>query len=342
MPQADATPLKVLRRLLAERSLEVSGVPDDASFSVVLDVSLLQRRLREFAFAEASAYNLERWYEALQGHTASTTIVPLEDTDLALIKTLYAAWHVGYGHSVDPKSLEAHAELEKRLQSAAWPDGLEGNFFVKTSMRSPKDAAKMDDIAGEPEHEKLSRQVRALCMRNGAEAVELLCASRRVVEDIGHFLRYRVSSSDRLNVVLRQWDEGVVGAVEWRCFVAEGRLTGISQYHCYTTIPSIVAACEVGQEEPLNVTRARIARFQAEVHVAVAACLEMESYVLDVATPVGGHPEDPVRLIEVNPTHSSGAALFSWGRDEHLLSVGRPDGLIELRVACPIVDNSSA
>jgi len=205
---------------------------------------------------------------------------------------------------------------------------------VKTSMRSPKDAAKLDDRPGELAHERLAREVQALCVHSGAAAVELLCGSRRVLEDIGHFKRYRASETDRLNVILRHWDEEVAGTVEWRCFVFQGQVTCISQYHCYTTIPSVVAACATDPRgTPLLATRDRIVAFQQHVHTALASCLSIDSYVLDVATPVGGGPEEAVRLIEVNPTHSSGAALFSWGRDADVLARGRPDGCVELRVA---------
>lgn len=328
-----------VRGVLAANGLVLEDeVPRDAC-SFLVDLSLLQRTLRQLAFAEASAYNLERWYDALRAHTAETTTVLLSDAELTMMQTLHAAWHVGHGHSVDDATLEVHAALERRLQEGGWGDasggeqgasvGASAQRFVKTSMRSPKDAVKVELVQGMPAHERLRREVEACAVADGAAALEMLVASKRVMSDVSHFRRYRVAgASEEFNVVLRRWDVAVAGSVEWRCFVAEGRLTAISQYHCYTPLPEVAGASAEG----LRATRDRLVDFQRRVHGAVLESVKVPSYVLDVATRVGGDEDVPVRLVEVNPLHASGAALFTWRLDAELLLRGRADGAVELRV----------
>eukprot|EP00927_Polykrikos_kofoidii_P060298 TRINITY_DN5530_c1_g1_i1.p1 TRINITY_DN5530_c1_g1~~TRINITY_DN5530_c1_g1_i1.p1 ORF type:complete len:480 (-),score=85.16 TRINITY_DN5530_c1_g1_i1:35-1474(-) len=312
-----------------EDSCDVASNQNPCSF--VVDVSILQRTLRQLAFAEASAYNLERWYEALQEHTAATTTVPLEEADLTMMQKLHAAWHASHGHSVDDVTLRTHAAFEQRLQEAGWGDTKHAGSrrFVKTSMRSPKDGVRVEHAPHTPPHERLQREVEACAVDSGAAALELLIASKRVMSDIGHFRRYRAQgASNEFNVVLRTWDDAVAGTVEWRCFVADGRLTAISQYHCYTALPEIVHA----SAEELRATRDRLVAFHRRVHGAVEESVRVPSYVLDVATPVSGDQMTPVRLVEVNPLHTSGGALFTWRHDTDVLLRGSTDGAVEMRL----------
>lgn len=318
-----------LRRLGIELEGEGQAPPGHRSF--LTDRSLLRVRLAQLAFAEASAHNLERWYTALRAHTAETFVVPLEDEDLEMLRKLHAAWHMGSSHSVDPATLERHGSLERRVQSV-WDEAGPGQrYFVKTSMRSPKDAVQ---VPPGPTAERLRRQVEACAVTSAAGALDLCAASKRVMTDIGLFLKCRAAAEERLNLVLRRWDDGVSGSVEWRCFVSEGRLTAASQYHCYNEVPEIVAALRDGDGlGALRAVRDRLAAFQRQVHSVIVEALGVDSYVLDVATQVGGDAEAPVRLVEINPLQTSGAALFSWRDNQALLLAGRPDGLVELRVA---------
>lgn len=299
----------------------------EACCAFVVDVSLLQRRLRELAFAEASCCNLEHWYQALREHTAETKVLPLSDDELTMFQKLHAAWHVGYGSSVDPRTMSVQENLERRLQQL-W-EGSQDPFFVKTSMRSPKDAVKVQS-EGAP-HERLRQELASSAVRSAGEATELLAASRRVVTDIAQFRKYG-SCQGALNLIMRRWDPFVASSVEWRCFVSEGSLTAISQYHCYTVLPEVIAAAAVPGAPGLVEVRNRVAAFQKQVHPVIVDCLGLTSYVLDLATNVGGDMDTLVRLVEINPFHTSGAGVFSWRHDGDLLLRGRADGIVELRV----------
>lgn len=305
--------------------------------SFVVDRSLLQRRLKEAQFAEASCYNLEQWYFGLQEHTSKSVIVPLSDVDLQTLKQVRAAWHVG-SHALDMKTMEAFERLRDRVQEAGWAQhGETTRYFVKTSMRSPKDAYKVDHGPNDPPHRRLLNEIAACAVENASDALELLLKSRRVDVDISNYLRYRCEGTQswKFNLILRKWDDSILSSIEWRCFVLEGRLTVISQYHCYTALPDVIAACR-GAVDVLKDVRSRIAAFHHRVHTSITNSIGTASYVLDVATPL--RENAAVRVIEVNPVLSSGAALFSWVRDAQLITQGRSDGSIELRVAHEVLE----
>lgn len=337
---ASLTPL--LRRVLDARGLRLEDRPLSAERgsgaerhreSFLVDLSLLRRTLRQLAFTEASGCNLERWHGTLHEHTAESTFVQLEDADLVALQKLHAAWHVGHCHSVDVVTLARHGDLERRLQET-WVADPGARCFVKTSMRSPKDAVRVEHPEASLPHERLRTELEACAVTTAGAAVELLAASKRVMEDISHFMRYR-TDGDRLNIVIRKWDEAVVGSIEWRCFVSDGRLTAISQYHCYTAQPQVVEAC-AGDQAALYQTRDRLIAFQERIHGSVLDCLGLSSYVLDLATDASEDAGAPVRLVEINPFDTSGAALFTWRKDRGVLVGGRSDGFVEFRVACHI------
>jgi len=320
-----------VQHVVAARAVELTFSEDhidQTTRSFVVDLSILQRCLHELAFAQASACNLERWYPSVRAITAETTIVPLSDAEWTVLQRLHAAWHIGYGHSVDSVTLSEYAKIEQKLQEAAWGSQAvdAARFFVKTSMRSPKDAAPVQYDANAPAHVRLQQEVEACAVTSAGEALELLVASKRVMVDIATFRKYRCSSELQLNIVLRRWDAEVADNVEWRCFVANGRLTAISQYHCFTTLPELTAATP----ESLRSMRDALLAFQLAVHTSVVHAVDSASYVLDVAASLDS--QSAIRLIEVNPLHSSGSALFSWRRDKELLFHGRADGVPELRI----------
>lgn len=284
----------------------------------------------------------------MRAHTAETVVVPLSDAELEMVKKLHAAWHMGFSHSVPQDMLALCERLEERVQRAVWGGGAGGGgaapYFVKTSMRSPKDAVKVEHAPDDPPHVRLRNEVAACAVRSASAAIELCTASRRVVTDISYYQRYRIPGIP-LNLVLRKWDSDVAGGVEWRCFIADGRLTAISQYHCYTALPEITSPTGHGETVRTNLAKLRgcLVAFQRRVHTDVVRCIGAASYVLDLATQRSARCEGfEVRLVEVNPIHMSGAALFSWKADRPTL-LGRPggarraDGLVELRVVGAVV-----
>jgi hypothetical protein len=319
----------LVKAVIASIDLELDFY-NETECGFTVDVSLLQRRLHELAYAESSCYNLERWYETLQDHTAETFTISLSDEDLEVLRKLHAAWHLG-NHSVENAVLERHAALERRVQQAVWGDR-QDTFFVKTSMRSPKDAVDVEHASDDSAHTRLQREIAACCVTDAAAAISLLIGSKRVMTDIANYLKYRTQASLPLNLILRRWEASIAESTEWRCYISDGRLTCVSQYHCYTTLPPIVGGSTDEVLQRLRCVRERICAFQGAVHAQIVGCIGTCSYVLDVATEASAAVSSQVRLVEINPLHASGAALFSWTRDRRLLLSGREDGLVELRV----------
>jgi hypothetical protein len=69
-------------------AVDPAHLASEASRSFVVDLSLVRRHLKRLSFAEASAFNLEQWYEPLKAHTARTTIVALVERDLGDLQRL--------------------------------------------------------------------------------------------------------------------------------------------------------------------------------------------------------------------------------------------------------------
>jgi len=86
----------LVKQVLAEWGLQIQyesfehNVSPNHWCSFIVDVSILQRRLRELAFAEATCYNLERWYDELRAYTAETFMFPLEAEDLDIFPKLHS------------------------------------------------------------------------------------------------------------------------------------------------------------------------------------------------------------------------------------------------------------
>ena len=130
-----------------------------------------------------------------------------------------------------------------------------------------------------------------------------------------------------MNVILRHYQPAFPVEFEFRCFVHDGRLTAIAQYHCYDVFPVL-------QDHALLI---RVGASIAHFHqlIAPAVSLACPSYVLDVIVctdvpvRVAGGADDLFACVVValNPFGghlSSGAALFDWERDADLLH-GRTD-----------------
>jgi len=267
--------------------------------------------------AVCSGYNLEQWYPFVKDHTAKTVIVAMTDVELRSLARLYSISSERACYRTD---LDAKVALEHKVQRAVWEkcDFGSRRFFVKTSMRSPKDGI----ILGEKEAamtsgEKLSQEIAALAVTDSQSAIGLLSRSRRVADDIGFHLKYacKGTASSDFNLVFREWDPAIERGIEWRCFVSQGKLTTISQYHCYDVLPTLQ---NLSVEQLSEIRRALVA-FQQKIHLLIAP-LRYSSYVLDVVLLDTVSLE--IRLIEINPFICSGSGLFQWNSDSKLLHEG--------------------
>lgn len=155
-------------------------------------------------------------------------------------------------------------------------------------------------------------------VRTAQDIIRLVGRSTRCYSDFGMYLSFRVPGApgESMSIILREWIDVPLSS-EFRCFVHRGHLTAISQYHCYTVVPSLQDAATV-----------RAVRKAIGARVAwLLPALPSASCIVDVC--YDGRPSDValdaadrVLLIEVNPFGadlSSGSGLFSWTRDRDLL-----------------------
>jgi hypothetical protein len=73
--------------------------------------------------------------------------------------------------------------------------------------------------------------IKSLKVKNGKEAMDLICNSQRVADDLSRELKY--SDDFSLNIVIREWNDSLSYEMEFRGFVCKNNLTAISQYDSY-------------------------------------------------------------------------------------------------------------
>jgi len=156
----------------------------------------------------------------------------------------------------------------------------------------------------------MEEKIKSLQVRNGFEILELLIKSQRIFSDISMFFQYRVlgTTSGHIHLILRDWMDKIPQDHEFRCYVHKGKMTAISQYHCYYRFEAL--------QDQAHVEKIRDAILQ--FHEEVKKWMTVNSYVIDIVV----LPDYSCSVIELNPfgSHmSSGAALFNWEKDYALM-----------------------
>ncbi|KNC52293.1 uncharacterized protein AMSG_01120 [Thecamonas trahens ATCC 50062] len=268
--------------------------------------------LDQLTYARCNAYNLERWYPAVEAAydaagkplpTARSIFLPLSDPDIDILCKTFSRGE--FGSSLSRAESETLAALERRVQAAMDEATLMSTrFFVRLSTRSPKDAVTSQDGTAKD----------ALAVTRAREALALIGRSMRCYSDLQAHLKFRaLPNLPAMNLILREWVD-MPFDYEFRCFVASGALTAISQYACFDVVP------ELHDTATLDAIRDAI----VELHTSLDPLLSLDSYVFDV---VWMPDTGSVSLIEINPFGaelSSGACLFSWTRDRALLYGDEP------------------
>eukprot|EP00698_Gefionella_okellyi_P010435 TRINITY_DN2707_c0_g1_i2.p1 TRINITY_DN2707_c0_g1~~TRINITY_DN2707_c0_g1_i2.p1 ORF type:complete len:183 (+),score=41.57 TRINITY_DN2707_c0_g1_i2:971-1519(+) len=173
----------------------------------------------------------------------------------------------------------------------------------------------------------------SMCVHNSTEALELLCSSQRIVDDITAALSNRSHTGDTapLCIVVRAWIE-IPHWAEFRGFVTRRQLNAVSQYAKSERFPVVIRHCDLLAQ--------RMTQFFNE---QIALKLHIPHTVIDFAfcVPDNATPEERRRylqgeeltetevnamvlqVLELNPfSLSSSASLFSWVADEQLLKQG--------------------
>lgn len=234
--------------------------------------------------AKTAAFSLHRLPEMALAMSIKTEFFLLSGGErLALIDT----WRCLNGEDLEGGEARASVLLALAARLDRGVAAVGGRAFVRLGTRSPKDSY---EIMGDAQ---------AACVTTGKRAVFLLTNSmERVLRDLDDDRRADVDSY----VCVREWRD-IKPWQELRCFIEDGRLAGISQYHCDDgPIPEMISRRQ-------QIEAAARAYLTGRVMPALG-CLP--SYTADLIF------DDALRmtLLEVNPPVTSGStypALFADG-----------------------------
>jgi len=186
-----------------------------------------------------------------------------------------------FAHCFEDIGSDSLATLERALDKAlaGFPQGA----FVRLGSRSAKDTPAA-----------VLTGCRANC---GRDAISLLTGgSRRLFFD----LRLCARSGYRPWIFLREWRDFPWWA-EFRCFLFEGRLAGISQYHHRLALPAMCRSMPLGS----------LPRMLSPVAELLNDAFGEINLVFDVF--ITGTDSLSATLIEINPWGPpTDACLFSW------------------------------
>ena len=227
---------------------------------------------------------LSEWTTELLAHSFDTRFIYL-DTAQAAVLQHGPLWRGPVWGYADP----AASTLIEKLEPAF--DAFGGEAFVRTHWRSPKDSSLFQRLRGR--------------FPSAWMAMSSLRESRRVQEDAQMLASVRVLPI----LVVRRWAD-IEPWAEFRCFIRDRRLIGISHLRHQPSLPPAVRA------------RAGVLhRLIAEYVQTWSDLLPRDAVVADVVAPGwdGSALDDSASprfvLSELNPWHSmTDAGWFNWGR----------------------------
>lgn len=272
--------------------------------------------------AENLAFDLDVWYPRLRAFTFPTVFVPLTLAEAQAVVHYYQEVIQGRQGRLTVPDAQSLSALERRLDAVLREEPLAGGAFPRLCGRSLKDAdplrpdealrryrSELDQLlaqkgdGGCPEMQALLR-VPWMRVETGAEALALLLSSERAFADLKDWTEF----GEPEQLALRKWQPELTQDWEFRIFVHEGQLTGISQYEHYCHYPAL--------EPSKGKLEAMIVAFWRRMHASVGA----ESYVADLGYL---RSEDRLVLVELGPfLPCTGTSCFSWKHDSEQLRHG--------------------
>lgn len=212
----------------------------------------------------------ENWPEALKALSFRTELVELTPADQELL------WNILDGKP-DVKTVRRLADSLTSSITAFDPKGC----FVRLSSRSPKDWY----YPGIP------------CLTTGDEIIDALVNSMRIVDDL---MEYKYADIP-CYLLLREYHQ-IPAEQEFRCFIREGQIVGVSQYEYRTFFPGLV--------RDRQAVAARCIAFLE----SILPKIHLQTVVIDLWL-----REEPL-VIEINPYGLSDPCLLSY--DEMETSTG--------------------
>ncbi len=228
--------------------------------------------MNQAQFNRLQPYFLENWYLPCKPFTIPTILLPLNTEEAQVLSQSLAIPAEGRLDALNTALAKAMRELVD-----------EEPVFVRLGTRSPKDVPDFRAFRGRT--------------RLSYEAIGWLRSSKRVADDLRTGLRYRYPPT----VAVREWLDIPLRS-EFRCFVRQGEVAGLSQLHPHIGPVSEVIKNASGIELAIH-------NFVSEfVHET-----KRWDCALDLFIKPGQLRDWDVRLIEINPMMPlTDPLLFSW------------------------------
>ena len=227
---------------------------------------------------------LENWSAALANLSIEQTDIPLSLTEaraLGLANKKFKGWFGGEDGRVTPALAQIAEKIEDSLRK--YPAGA----FVRLGSRSAKDSTYA--------------YIHGARIEDAAAAVKTLTSdSQRIAFD----LRLALKHDYRPHIFVRRWMD-IPAWAEFRCFMRDRKLVGISQYDC----KNLGRCLEIA--EHANQLRTAIESFSEKI----SAASHLDDVVFDVFVEIKERrqPSVKVTLLELNPFFpQTDACLFSW------------------------------
>jgi hypothetical protein len=284
---------------------------------------------------------VEDWYETLKKYTAKTEFLGLTQVEASSIIRFYQTRYLRHTGKFGEEDARVIRTLEKKIDSFISKHYKGQNFFIRFSMRSPKDGYSYRLSNPREEFQKI------FCMLKGNSVLEnsnpeylanlrlrtyhkcldslLKCSSAKDVlnlvlssERVFHDLRLTIECSEKnlknenlkfkSTMCFRTWNKYLDSEREFRCFVKDNNMTAISQYNNYILIE------EFKDQEVVFKIRDQIFNFWKQEIKPILSYLK--DYVIDVAVLTN----DQLYVVELNPYEkSTGPSLFHWEYDRNIL-----------------------
>jgi hypothetical protein len=274
-------------------------------FSYVLDNMNVEEQFRlswdDLHAIEIDFSNMQRWYSLVSDFTASSIFIHLDPSEIKHIRTMQT---LCMGRGFETRDYQEFTDLIYKLNSHIKPGS---HQFFKLSSVSPKDIRDIpcydETVQYYRAHCTSKGQYRKLCVHSSEEIIYLLMNSERLYATLktrpnGHY------------IVLREWIDADP-ELEFRCFIYDGHMTAISQYHSQTGYRFTSA-------EALSYAK-QIQVFYTKIKPKL---MNTDNVVKDWVLDVGFKRDNTPFIVELNGFGAhmiTGSAQYCWELDYDLI-----------------------
>jgi len=297
--------------------LKKTAPPKDTSVNVS---TLAQQDAKERQYQKSiTDTNVDQWYPYLQPHTILSWFVTMTVDHAKVFRKNYLYKEKG-GAPLDEQETNLLDDLKKKIDVHLKEISPGKGAFFRCSTRSPKDShvsiARCKEILvkelnpNSTPNDKLKALLKAslggMKVHTAQEALDLLCSSERIYEDLGSELDKKIENFHQL-IIIREWVDIPIQH-EYRGFVHNKSLNAISQYYHTIFFDDLKAVWDDN-----------IQTIQNFFNSTISSIIPLTSYIIDFAV----LPSGEILVIELNPfSIATDSNLFSWIEDKKILEEG--------------------